>query len=178
MIKITKVISTAFDSLDRLKVKILRLGKSDVQDVLEISPYGIDSNPIKDMVAIYTETSEKGKSVVIGYINKDRLAAPGETRLFSTDADGVLKFYTWLKADGTLELGGSAKHLARFEELKTGFDQLKTNFNSFVSAFNSHVHATAAVGAPSPPTPVPTVIPVTPSSASIDSSKIDEIKTL
>lgn len=176
--KATRVISSSIDNIGRMFIKVLRLGRSDVQDVLEVSPYGVDSRPVKEMVAIYSETSEKGKSVIVGYINKNRLAEIGEHRTFSTDANGDLKFYTWLKADGTLELGGNAKHLARFEELKTGFDQLKSNFNSFVSAFNSHVHPTAASGPPSIPTPVPSVIPVSVSSASIDSSKIDEIKTL
>ncbi len=170
--KATTVISTAFDNLKRLKVKILRLGKSDVQDILEASPYGVDSNPVKGMVAIYAPTSEKGKSIIIGYINKNRLAAVGEVRHFSTDADGVLKFYTWLKANGTLELGGNAKHLARFEELKTGFDQLKNDFNTLITLYNAHIHATPS-GASSP-----TVSTGTASTASIDSSKINEIKTL
>lgn len=170
--KATKVISTSFDSFNRLLVKILRLGKSDVQEVLDISPYGTDANPIADMVAIYSETSEKGRSVIIGYINRNRLAEPGEIRHFSTDANGELQFYTWLKADGTLELGGSAKNLARFQELKTGFDQLKTDFNNLVTIFNAHIHATPS-GAASP-----TATPGTASTASIDSSKIDEIKTL
>lgn len=166
------------DSLNRLLVKILRLGKSDVQEVLEASPYGTDSNPIQDTQAIVAETSEKGKSVIIGYVNKDRLAAAGEVRHFSTDSAGSLQFYTWLKANGTLELGGSAKHLARYEELKAGFDQLKADHNALVNAFNSHMHATAGTGPPVIPTPIPSVIPAAVSTASIDSAKIDEIKTL
>lgn len=168
----TKVISTALDSINRLKVKILRLGKSDVQDVLEISPYGTDTNPIKDMVAVYSPTSEKGKSIIIGYINKDRLAAPGEVRHFSTDADGALKFYTWLKANGTLELGGSTNNLATHQGLKTGFDQLKTDLNNFIAVFNAHFHATPSGNAS------PTLTPGIVSAASIDGAKIDEIKTL
>jgi len=68
--------------------------------------------------------------------------------------------------------------MERFQEVKTGFEQMKTDLNSLTTAFNTHIHATAALGPPVPPTPVPSVIPATPSTASIDSCKIDEIKTL
>jgi len=109
--------------------------------------------------------------------NINQLAGIGEHRTFSTDSDGSVKFYVWLKSNGTLELGGSSKHLARYEELKAGFDELKQNFNDHLTAFNTHMHPTAGTGAPSPPTPG-TGIPALPSTASIDSSKIEEIKTL
>lgn len=172
-----KVISTELDSLQRRVIKILRFGKGDFQTPDQIAPHGIDSNPVKDMIAIYAPTEQKGEAVIIGYLNKNMLAAVGETRLYSTDADGALKIYAWLKNDGTMELGGNAKHLARFEELKSGYDQLKTDLNNLITAFNSHMHATAGTGPPSPPTPG-AGIPATASTASIDAAKIDEIKTL
>lgn len=174
--QLIKIISSEVQSAVRI-VKFLRYGKKDVQTSDQIAPYGVDSNPIKDMIAVYSQTSEKGETVVIGYINKNQLAAVGEHRTFSTDENGQLKFYVWLKNNGTLELGGSAKHLARYEELKTGFDALKKDHNDLVDAFNTHMHATAATGPPSIPTPG-TGIPAIPSTASIDSSKINEIKTL
>jgi hypothetical protein len=173
MANFVKTISTELDNLQRRVVKFLRYGKSDVQTSLQVVPHGIDSNPVKDLIALYAETGEKGKTVIVGYLNKNVLAAIGETRLYSTDADGALKTFLWLKANGTMELGGSAKNLARFQELKSGFDTLKTDFNNFVTAYNSHMHPTAGTGAPSPPT-----VTGTSSTASIDSAKIDEIKTL
>jgi hypothetical protein len=168
-----KTISTEVDSLQRRVIKFLRFGKKDVQTSLQVAPHGIDSNPVKDLIALYADTGEKGKTVLVGYLNKNVLAAVGETRLYSTDADGALQTFIWLKADGTMELGGNTKHLARFEELKSGYDQLKTDFNNLVTAFNAHMHPTAGTGPPSPPT-----VTGTASTASIDSSKIDEIKTL
>ena len=172
-----KVNATSFDKLKHRIVKLLRFGSRDVQTADEVSPFGIDSNPTKNMVAIYATTVEKGEQIVIGYLLPDKLAEVGETRIYSTDANGGLKFHVWLKNDGTLELGGNAKHLARYEELKAGFDQLKEDLNNIIVAFNSHMHATAASGLPSPPTPG-AGIPASASTASIDSSKIDEIKTL
>lgn len=177
MINIVKTISTELDSLQRRVVKILRLGKSDTQTADQIAPHGIDSNPIKDMMAVYADTGEKGDKVILGYLNKNQVAAPGEFRIFSVNADGELQTFIWLKADGTILMGGDAKNMVRFQELKTGFDELKSNHNDLVSAFNAHMHATAGSGAPSPPTPA-SGIPAQPSTASIDDSKIDEIKTL
>jgi len=122
-------------------------------------PYGVDSNPIADMIAVYSPTLQKGRAVIVGYINKNQLAAVGEHRIYSTDSQGNLKFSIWLKNDGTCEIGGNENHLTRFEELEAGFNQ-------FVQDFNSHSHASNGV----PPT--------VPTSAEISRAKIEEIKTL
>ncbi len=161
---VAKVISTVVKEGFR-KIKLLGFGKNDVKELYELSPYGTDANPIKGMEAVYMETADKGKLVVVGYINTNRLAAVGEHRTFSTNAQGTQKFYIWQKADGTCEIGGNTKHLTRFEELETGFNQLKQDFNSFLT----HVHG----GAGTPPAP-----PALPSTASISGAKINEIKTL
>jgi len=177
MANIVTVKDTFFDNVQRRLIKFLRMGRSDVRTSPEASPFGIDSNPIAGMKAVYMETSTDGQSVIIGYVKQSQLAQVGETRLYSVDANGETQFYVWLKNDGTLQLGGTNKHLARFEELKDGFDELRGDLNSLVSAFNAHMHATAGTGPPSPPTPG-AGIPATASTASIDSSKIDEITTL
>jgi hypothetical protein len=177
MVNIVKVLSSEADKVKQRVVKILRYGKNGVQTGLEATPYGIDSNPIKDMVAIYLETGSRGDTVIVGYINKNQLAKPGELRLYATDKDGAQKFYTWMKDDGTYEIGGNTKHMARFEELETGFNTLKTDLNNLISAFNAHMHATAGTGPPVPPTPG-SGIPAIASTASIASAKINEIKTL
>jgi hypothetical protein len=177
MVLFVKTISATLDKYKRRVVKFLRYGKDDVQTSLEASPYGIDSNPIKDMIAVYAQTDVKGETVLFGYINKNQKAAIGETRFYATDKDGVEKFFIWLKSDGTCEIGGTAKHMTRFEDLETGFNQLKTDHNNLVNAFNAHMHPTAGTGPPSPPTPGGGV-PATTSTASIASAKITQIKTL
>jgi hypothetical protein len=169
---LTKVISSKIDEFGRLAIKFLRLGKSDVRECLEVSPYGIDSNPIKDMVALFSPTGENGKDVIVGYINKNRIADVGETRLFSTDANGVLKMYVHVKNNGTIEFGGNSDNLVRFSELQTGFDNLKTDLNTFISVFNAHVHPTPS-GVSSPTATQGTV-----SAASISGAKINELKIL
>lgn len=141
------------------------MGLNDTRTAEEAAPYGIDSNPIKDMIAVYSETSAKGDPVIIGYINVNQLADIGENRLYSTDENGVLKTFIWLKNDGQIWFGGNAKNMTRFQELESGFNQLRDDFNSFLT----HVHG----GSGTPPTP-----PVAPSTADISGAKIEEIKTL
>ncbi len=165
MISLVKIISTSIDNLNRRLPKFLRLGIKDIQTSLEVGPYGVDANPIKDMIAVYIKTGEKGKTVIVGYINKRQLAAPGEHRIFSTNANGTLKAYAWLRADGSLEINGDDDNMVRFSELKTGFDKLKSDLNAFLT----HVHGASGTP-PAPPAP--------PSTASIDNSKINEVKTL
>lgn len=175
MLNLVKILSTSVDSLNRRVVKFLRLGKSDVQTSQQVAPYGTDSNPIADMVAVYAPTEEKGKTVIIGYLNKNQLAAAGEYRIFSTDADGNLSTYIWLKADETMEIGGDTDNMVRFSELETAFNQLKSDFNDLVTAYNTHVHSGVTTGSGSSG---PTPTQGTASTADISPAKIDEIKTL
>lgn len=174
MNSLVKTISTRVLDAVRL-IKFLGKGLSDVREREQVLPYGFDSNPIKGMVALYAETTEKGKSVIVGYLNKNQLADIGENRIFSTDENGSQQFYIWLKNNGTCEIGGNTKHMVRFEELETGFNQLKTDFNNLVTIFNAHVHSgvTPGVGS-SAVTPTQGVS----SNADISDSKINEIKTL
>ncbi len=176
MLTLINVISSAIESGFR-RIKIRKYGNGDIQTSRQVSAFGFDSAPPEGMVAVFSETNKKGKSVIIGYLNKSLLAAPGETRIFSIDGDGALSTFIWLKDDGTMQIGGDADFMVRFSDLKTGFDQLKQDHNSLVTAFNAHMHATAGTGPPVPPTPG-TGIPATASTASIDDSKIEEIKTL
>jgi hypothetical protein len=108
-------------------IKFLEFG---VKTADECTPFGIDSNPIADMVAIHANTSNNSESVIIGYINKNQLAGAGETRLFSVDANSALKSYVWLKNDGKLQLNGNDYTAVRFTPLKTGL----TNQDALINA--------------------------------------------
>ena len=161
MIWLTTTLSTAVDSMNRLIQKVRRLGKYDIQTAPIAAPYGGDPNPTEGMVAIFAETSMKGDQVIIGYVNKNAIAEVGGLRLFSTNSAGAEQFYVYLRASNNLELGGDARHLARFEELETAFNELK-------SAYNSHTHLSTATGTPTSTTSAA-------SSADISACKIDNI---
>ena len=174
MIFRTKLLSTSLDDLKRRIAKILVTGLKDVRTAPEAAPYGTDSNPIDGMTAIFAETGQKGKQVVVGYLNKNLMAAKGEHRIFSTDSNGELKFYIWLHSDGTCDFGGNANHLTQYEALKAAFDQLKTDFNNLVSVYNTHVHSGVTTGSGSSG---PTPNSGTSSSADMSGAKLDNLKT-
>lgn len=168
-----KIKSTYFDDVKRRIIKILRYGKEDAQTPMEISPFGIDGGPLKDMIALYAATDDK-KPFIVGYINKNQLADVGELRLFSTDADGGLKTYVWLRNNGTIEMMGDDDNMVRYSELEKGFNKLRDDLNNHIQNFNTHVHIGVTSGTSSSGTP--SAID-TPSSATITASKINEIKT-
>ena len=57
MMYLVKIITSSVDDLARRLVKFYRLGLRDVQTSLTVAPYGDDSVPVKDMIAVYSETS-------------------------------------------------------------------------------------------------------------------------
>lgn len=168
------VISAAIEEAFRV-IKVRCLGRDDIRTADEAAPFGIDSSPVKDMIAIYAPTVDKSEPVIVGYLNAEQLAQPGEVRIYSTNESGAMKTYAWLKADGTMEIGGDADHMVRYSELETAFNQLKSDFNDLVTKFNSHVHSGVTTGGGSSG---PTATPGTSSSADISPAKITEIKTL
>lgn len=169
-------------------VKATVFGPKDVKSAPEGVPFGIDSNPIAGMKAVYIQTSAAGQPVIIGYyVNSDKptpnqpVAMPGEARLYSTDANGNLITYLWLHntaGDGQVEIGGTADNAVSYNNLQVQFNELNSKFNKLVDAFNQHEHATAATGPPSIPTPVPLLIPAIESTADITQAQKKEIKTM
>lgn len=150
MINLVKVISTEIKNT-RLFVKILRYGRNDVQTPKQVSPYGVDSNPVKDMVAVYAKCGSDNNNVIIGYINKNSIAKVGEMRLFSTDASGSEQFYIYLKDDKTCEIGGNTNFAVKYNQLKTEYDKtknylttLKTATGAIATALDSLVPGTSA----------------------------------
>lgn len=164
---IVKVISTSIENLkSRILIKFLRLGNSDIQERYQLAPSGFDSNPIKDMIAVYSETSEKGKAVIIGYINPDQITQPGESRMYATDSNGVLKLHVHLKDDGTAEIGGTGDFLVRYNELNTALQTEKIAINTELVKIQTAIASLGGAYAH---------IPVT---VDISGAKITELETL
>ena len=102
--------------------RILKLFQFGAKTAKVAAPFGDDSNPVKDMTAIFAETSISGEPYVIGYVNTGMLAEVGEKRIFSLKESGSLSTYIWLKNDETMEIGGNADNAVRFTPLKAGID--------------------------------------------------------
>ena len=175
---LTKTISALIEDGYRT-IKVFVFGEEDVQTPNEVMPFGLDSCPTKDVLAAYSSTSATSDNIIIGYYNKNQKAAAGEYRTYATDSEGVEAFYTWMKADGTMEIGGDTDNMVRYSELETAFNELKSDFNDLVSKYNSHIHTTTATIGTGPVGVIsPTATTGTPTAADITPSKIEEIKTL
>lgn len=161
-----KVISTSVNTLNQRVIKMFRFSRLDVQTALEVSPYGFDSNPVAGMVAVYAPTTDKGETMIIGYINKNQKAGVGELRLFSTNASGDEKFYTWLKSDGTYEMGGKVDNAVRYAKLNLALQNEVAKINAELGKINGAIVALGGTYAVSPIT------------LDISAAKINEIKTL
>lgn len=136
----------------------------------ECAAPGDDSVPIQGMDAIYAETSNDGEPIIIGYLNMNQLASEGEKRFYSMkkNADGTYSqaFYTWLKNDGTYEIGGTIDNLVRYNALNTALQQHIVKLQTQLSLIAAGI-ATAGGSY----TPGDVSLDITP-------SKINEIKCL
>jgi len=164
MVKVSKIISSTIKSGRRI-LKILGLGKEDIQTSYESMPFGIDSVPIKDLIAIQMETSERGKTVIVGYINKNQIADIGEARFYSLDATGAEQATVYLKKDGVLELNGNVDNAVKFIPLDAGLQYQTTAINAELVKIAAGLNAI-----------VPGSYAHTPVTVNITSSKVETVK--
>lgn len=165
----------------RRRIKILVNGRDDARTTYESLPFGVDGVPPGNWRALYAETSEEGRNVVIGYINQNQLSVlnPGETHFYSTDASGenIAAFIKMLD-NGSMQVLGTGDFFVRFNELQTGFNELRSDLNAHITNYNTHIHTTTATVGTGPPGVISaTSSTSTDSTASIDAAKIDEIET-
>jgi len=127
MITLSKVRET-FVEKGKLIIKSLTL--KGAATAKQVTPFGIDSNPLGNWTAIYADTTNAKEAVILGYINKDYITEQGEIRIYSIGDDKTVKAYAYARKDGVLELNGSDFSAVRFQELKTQIDLLQTQINS------------------------------------------------
>jgi hypothetical protein len=158
--------STFKESVVANGIRILKVMQFGLKTAGECMPFGDDGNPLAGMSAVYAKTSNIAEPVIIGYINKQRLAGPGEKRLYSLQADGTLSTYAWLHSDGTMELAGNGNNLVRYQALHDGLNTQDDKINAELAKIEA---AIATLGG----TYVPATI-----STDITNSKINEIKCI
>ena len=105
-------------------MRMIKVDQFGAKEPYECSPYGFDSNPVKDMTAVYADTSENGEPIIIGYVNENQLADVGELRLYNSN-----KGYIWLKKDDTIELNGNSRTIVAFINLKTELENTINKLN-------------------------------------------------
>lgn len=105
-------------------MRMIKVDQFGAKEPYECAPFGFDSNPVKDMIAVYADTSETGEPIIIGYINENQLADVGELRLYNSN-----KSYIWLKNDDTIELNGDSRTIVAFIDLKTELENTINKLN-------------------------------------------------
>jgi hypothetical protein len=108
--------------VEKGKLIIKSLTLKGASTAKQVTPFGIDSNPLENWTAIYADTTNAGEAVILGYINKDYITKQGEIRIYSIGEDKAVKAYVYARKDGVLELNGSAYSGVRFQNLKTATD--------------------------------------------------------
>jgi len=161
MISYAKIKSTLIEKSRRI-LKVVEFGP---KTAIEVAPFGEDGNPLKDMVAIYSKTTEAGERVILGYINKNQISQPGEKRIYSLTPEGAVSFSIHLKGDGTCEIGGDVDNMVRFQALDTA---LKAQDNLINAELAKIAIAIGSLGGS---------YVVAPVSTDISASKIEEVKS-
>ena len=161
MITFSKVKENIINKFRTLKVQQYGPKTANV-----IAPFGDDSAPTKDMIALYAETSNISEPVIIGYINKNQIAQPGEKRIFSTKEDGTVATSIHLFTDGSIELGGNSDNAVRYTPLNSGISAKDSLINAELTKIAT---AISILGGSYIPSTINT---------DITGAKIDDIKTL
>jgi len=145
--------------------RILKVQEYGVKTAKVTANYGDDSQPLKNMTAIYSPTAVNSEPVIIGYINTNQVAQEGEKRIFSQSLDGSLSFAIHLKTNGTCEIGGSVDNAVRFSALEGSLTSSNIELNVELVKIQASILALGGSYAHEPVT------------INISSSKIDQIKT-
>lgn len=161
MIVNSKVISTFIKNGFR-NIKVLQFGP---KTAIQSGPFGEDSNPLKDMSAIFADTSENGEPVIVGYVNKNQIAAIGEKRMFSLKEDGSISSFLWLKNNEEIHINGDTDFFVKFNPLNSSVTQLENDINAELTKI---AQAISTLGGS---------YVVQPINADISQSKTEKIKT-
>ena len=106
-------------------MRMIKVDQFGAKEPYECAPFGFDSNPVKDMTAVYADTSENGEPVIIGYINENQLSEVGELRLYNSEQG-----YIWIKNNNTIELNGDKRTIVAFQDLKTELENTIVKVNA------------------------------------------------
>ena len=161
MISLAKYFSATIEAGKRI-LKVTQFGTKTAK---ECRPFGFDSQPPEGWTAIYSETTNKDESVIIGYINKNQLVGAGESRQYSVDALGAVKAYVVCDASGRITLNGNEFSAVRYENLVTGLNANDTLINAEFAKIATAINAL-----------VPGSYVVTPVSTNITTAKSETIK--
>jgi hypothetical protein len=158
--KIGRVISSELAANRDGEGKVLLLTvevaeEDDLQTVELFRQPGDECRPDADATVLIADLGAAWRVAVAADDGIEPEAQAGERGIYASEG-GVKKSQVMCRKDGTIEAGLNASEFVALAALA------KDELNKIISAFNAHMHATAALGAPSIPTPIPNSIPLIP----------------
>ena len=144
MLTFSKLKSSSIEQGKRI-LKVLQFGAKTAK---ECGPFGFDSSAPENWTAIYSDTSNKDESIIIGYINKNQVAAIGESRLYALGSSGEVVGYVYARASGVLELNGSEFSGVRFQNLVQAINAQNSLINAELTKIAVAIGALGGAYAP------------------------------
>lgn len=135
MITLSKIKSATIEAGKRI-LKVTQFGAKTAK---ESYPFGFDSQPLEDWTAIYSETSNKSESVIIGYINKNQLAEAGSSRMYALGESGEVVGFVHCRTSGVLELNGSDYSSVRFQNMVQAINAQNVLINAELSKISASI---------------------------------------
>jgi len=177
MIELAKTLSSKIVEGLRL-IKVIKSGKADTRQAYQSAPHGIESAPAEseEVVALYSYTEKRGEPVIVGYLNKRAVVNAGETKVYSTDADGEEQIAIKLTSDGKIQIAGDSDFAVRFTELEKGFNELKSDLNSLIQSYNAHTHPFTGLAPGTAGSTSKTPKTGSSSSAEISDAKVEDVQ--
>lgn len=148
----------------RRLLKTFVRSQRDVQTSYQVAPWGDDSQPVKGARVAHATTAAED-TLIVGVINVDQKAAPGERRIFATDTDGNTVVDIWLRNDGTIEMAGGGDNLVKYVPLSTALGNYNTAVNGELTKIQAAISALGGAYALQPLT------------LDVSGAKVDNLKT-
>jgi len=163
-IRIGKYNSSAIEKGYRFIKSFIR-SERDVQTSHQVSPWGEDSQPAGKVDVVHAETATDETTLIVGVVQKNKKAGPGEKRIFATDESGNEIVDIFMRNDGTIEIAGTGDNLVKFIPLDQGLQDFKNEIQAELVKIQTGI--TGAGGAYTPGT----------LTVDISDSKVDKLKT-
>ena len=143
----------------KMMLQVAITDPEDIQTVELMGQAGEITNPPNGTRIIIVDIGSANRVAVASDDGVIPTMGVGEKKLYSISSGTIQAFINFLST-GVIAINGSGDFAVRFDELKAGFDELVTDFNA-------HVHVETGAS---------TETPTTPSTADIDSSKVESVE--
>ncbi len=163
--KLAKLVST---KIDNFIIGAIERRKGYIIEGTLIGSSGDDSPPLSGDLVVELPRTGTGRAFMAGTISLSQGAKEGERILYSRDENGAVQAKIYLNASGEVFINDGSDFAVKFNELKSSFEQLVADFNAHTHMVSGTASAGVVTATASPTT--------SPSSANIDSSKVDKVR--